>query len=57
MNQFTPSFRRSLPRTAIRGPESSNTNTPRSGQKHGVVSLCEKFFNQLDSGLRRNDGR
>jgi len=38
-------------------PESGKTNSPRSGQKYGAVSLCEKFFNQLDSGLCRNDER
>jgi hypothetical protein len=32
------------------------SNIPRSGQKQGVVPLSREFIDQLDSGLRRNDG-
>jgi hypothetical protein len=32
------------------------TNIPRSGQNCDVVPLCGRFFNDLDSRLRGNDG-
>jgi len=42
-----PSFRRR--------PESSNKNTPQSGQNLDVVPLAWEFVNHLDTGLRRYD--
>jgi hypothetical protein len=38
------------------GRNPAKTNTPRSGQNRDIAPLSREIFNQLDSGLRRNDG-
>lgn len=44
-----------LDRHSGEGRNPCQSNTPRSGQNQAVGPLARELFNQLDSGLRRND--